>query len=66
MCRPAATHCAGQNAGRQCDGEEKVRRIRATFDLAACDEVHAYGDSPGDRAMLALAGHRYYRGREQR
>lgn len=54
----------GRFAGRQCDGDEKARRIRATFDLSAYARIHAYGDSRGDRAMLALAHRRVYRGRE--
>lgn len=54
----------GRYAGRQCDGEEKARRVRANFDLSAFARVHAYGDSAGDHAMLALAHRRVYRGRE--
>lgn len=55
----------GRYAGRQCDGEEKARRVRAAFDLAAFESIYAYGDSKGDRAMLRLAQQRYYRWREQ-
>lgn len=54
----------GRYAGRQCDGEEKARRIRADFDLSAYARIHAYGDSLGDHAMLALAHRRVYQGRE--
>lgn len=54
----------GRFAGAQCDFDEKARRVRATFDLAAYARIHAYGDSPGDRAMLALAHRRVFRGRE--
>ncbi len=53
----------GRYAGAQCVGEEKARRLRARYDLAAFDAIHAYGDTPEDRAMLGLAGHRWYRGR---
>lgn len=38
-----------------CHGAEKVRRIRATFDLSSFSEIYAYGDSEGDKEMLALA-----------
>lgn len=53
----------GRYAGRQCDGVEKVRRVRHAFDLAGFEAVYAYGDSKGDRPMLGLARHRYYRWR---
>jgi phosphatidylglycerophosphatase C len=55
----------GRYAGRQCDGAEKVRRVRAAFDLSTFESIYAYGDSKGDRAMLALAQRRYYQWREQ-
>jgi HAD superfamily hydrolase (TIGR01490 family) len=45
----------GHYAGFNCHGEEKVRRIRAAYDLTAFDEIYAYGDTSGDRPMLALA-----------
>lgn len=54
----------GRFAGAQCDFDEKARRVRATFDLHAFARVHAYGDSDGDRAMLALAHRRVFRGQE--
>lgn len=50
----------GDLDGENCRGPEKVRRLQAAFgpdiDLAA-----AYGDSAGDREMLALARERGYR-----
>ncbi|GHA80729.1 HAD family hydrolase [Cognatilysobacter bugurensis] len=54
----------GRFAGAQCDFDEKARRVRATFDLGAYKRIHAYGDSPGDRAMLALAHRRVFQGQE--
>lgn len=54
----------GRFAGAQCDFGEKARRVRATFDLTAYARIHAYGDSAGDRAMLALAHRRVFRGQE--
>jgi phosphatidylglycerophosphatase C len=54
----------GRFAGPQCDFDEKARRVRATFDLGAYARIHAYGDSPGDHAMLALAHRRVLRGQE--
>jgi HAD superfamily hydrolase (TIGR01490 family) len=44
-----------------CHGDEKERLIKATLDLSLYDYVYAYGDSKGDRAMLALADEKYYR-----
>ncbi|MCM2335822.1 MAG: HAD-IB family hydrolase [Pseudomonas sp.] len=55
----------GRYRGAQCVGEEKARRVRAAFALAEYAEVHAYGDTAEDEALLALAQHRTYRGRPQ-
>lgn len=54
----------GRYAGAQCVGADKARRVRERFDLSAYDVVHAYGDTPEDRELLALAHRRWYRGRE--
>jgi HAD superfamily phosphoserine phosphatase-like hydrolase len=45
-------------------GSDKAARIRARYDVAAYPRIHAYGDSREDRGMLALAHHRWYRGRQ--
>lgn len=55
----------GRYLGAQCVGEEKARRVRAGFDLAGFRRIHAYGDTHEDRALLELAHHRVYRGREK-
>lgn len=48
-----------------CDrAAEKARQVLARYDLAAFAAVHAYGDSREDQEMLALAGHRWFRGRQ--
>lgn len=52
----------GQIDGRNCYGPEKTRRIREFLDLEGYEHITAYGDSRGDREMLALAHERYYRG----
>ena len=46
--------------GPNCRGEEKVRRLRARFgeDVRVAE---AYGDTGGDREMLALADHGHMR-----
>lgn len=48
-----------------CSGAEKATRIRQRYDLRRYREIFAYGDTVDDRAMLALAGRRYYRWREE-
>jgi phosphatidylglycerophosphatase C len=47
--------------GKNCHGEEKVRRIREKFNLTEFDEISAYGDTSGDKPMLALAHHPHYK-----
>ena len=51
----------GKIRGRNCYGDEKVCRIREHFNLSDFSEVIAYGDSHGDREMLALAHEQHYR-----
>lgn len=55
----------GRYAGPQCAGEEKVRRIRERHDLTRFATIYAYGDTPEDEAMLALAHRRWYRWQER-
>ena len=50
----------GRYDGGNCYGAEKARRLRALLGEAAV-ELYAYGDSRGDREMLAMADHAYYR-----
>jgi len=51
----------GKFSGKNCYGDEKVCRIRTAFDTTDFDEIIAYGDSSGDREMLALAHTAYYK-----
>lgn len=51
----------GRFATKNCHGPEKVARVRAHFDLETFNEIYAYGDSRGDREMLALASKPFYR-----
>lgn len=51
----------GRLAGSNCSGPEKVRRVQRHLDLTQYAAVHAYGDSRGDREMLAIAHHAWYR-----
>lgn len=54
-------HITGRLAGLNCINDEKVNRIKAIYDLEAYTEIYAYGDSSGDRAMLALSDRPRYR-----
>jgi len=51
----------GRLATRNCYREEKVNRINREIDLSQYSHIYAYGDSTGDRAMMALADESYYR-----
>lgn len=51
----------GKINGLNCHGEEKVRRINSEFNLSDYSYVYAYGDTPGDRHMLALANYKFYK-----
>lgn len=51
----------GKLLGRNCHGAEKVRRILEHHAMNDYDVIHAYGDTHGDRPMLRLATHPFYR-----
>lgn len=51
----------GQIDGSNCRGAEKVTRLQALLNLKSFDHVIAYGDSAGDREMLAIADAPHYR-----
>ena len=51
----------GRIAGRNCYGPEKVCRIKEELNLAQHSTIYAFGDSRGDREMLAVASHPHYR-----
>ena len=59
----SADRLTGKLAGENCRGEEKVRRIRAAFQLDGYAAIHSYGDTSGDLPMLQLAPEatRFYR-----
>lgn len=52
----------GRLASRNCWGPEKVQRLQAWWGDAAPALMHAYGDTRGDREMLARADHAWFRG----
>jgi phosphatidylglycerophosphatase C len=51
----------GKLDGPNCYGAEKLRRLMALFPDRAAYQLHAYGDSRGDKALLDAADHSYYR-----
>ena len=51
----------GKLSGKNCYGAEKVARIRLAYNLDRYDCIHAYGNSRGDKEMLALADVSHYR-----
>ncbi|MFL9867870.1 HAD-IB family hydrolase [Paraburkholderia fungorum] len=53
---------SGRLASPNCWGAEKVRRLQQWFGNEPPRVLHAYGDSRGDKEMLALADHGWLRG----
>jgi HAD superfamily hydrolase (TIGR01490 family) len=53
----------GRYRGAQCVKQEKPRRVRQAYDLEAYPTIYAYGDTPEDYELLALAHERYFRWR---
>lgn len=51
---------SGKISGKNCHGEEKVRRILEKYVLKEYDEIYAYGDTKGDLPMLGLATKSFY------
>ena len=51
----------GNIKGRNCYGDEKACRVREHFDLSLFNTIIAYGDTSGDKEMLALAHKQYYK-----
>ena len=51
----------GKIAGKNCNSEEKVSRIRQHLNLSDYQEVFVYGDSSGDAAMLELGTKRHFK-----
>ncbi|HYG00970.1 MAG TPA: HAD-IB family hydrolase [Chryseosolibacter sp.] len=51
----------GKIAGKNCHGPEKVCRINEHFVLTGFDHIIAYGDTSGDKEMLALADTKFYK-----
>lgn len=55
------TQITGRLKGKNCNGEEKVNRIKAEIDLNQFKSISAYGDTSGDLPMLALAQQKFFK-----
>ncbi len=51
----------GDLDGSNCYGKEKVIRIKENYDLNTFSSVYCYGDTPGDKPMLALGTISFYK-----
>lgn len=51
----------GKLKGQNCNGVEKELRIRSAYDLSKFQEIYCYGDSSGDKQMLALGTKAFYK-----
>jgi HAD superfamily hydrolase (TIGR01490 family) len=51
----------GKITGCNCNGDEKVTRIREHINLSDFTEIVAYGDTKGDLPMLALATEKHFK-----
>lgn len=51
----------GKLIGKNCHGDEKVRRILEKHVLSDYDVIYAYGDTTGDLPMLKLATQSFYK-----
>ncbi|MBA4145187.1 MAG: HAD-IB family hydrolase [Cytophaga sp.] len=51
----------GRLAGENCNGKEKVNRIRKLLNISEYEEIVAYGDSAGDQPMFELAHRHFYK-----
>jgi phosphatidylglycerophosphatase C len=51
----------GKFSTKNCYGIEKVNRIKQIYNLSDYRTIFAYGDSSGDKEMLAIADKKYYK-----
>lgn len=51
----------GKFSTKNCYGAEKEKRVREVYDLSKYELIYAYGDSSGDKELLALADEHYYK-----
>lgn len=51
----------GKFDGKNCNGIEKVLRLKSKYDLTSYDYIYSYGNSRGDEDFMKLAHERYYK-----
>jgi len=51
----------GKFLGKNCNGAEKVKRIEEYLSSVKEYEIYAYGDSHGDKELLKIAHHPFYK-----
>ena len=51
----------GKIIGRNCHGDEKVKRIKQLYNLSEYETIYCFGDTKGDKPMLKLATHAIYK-----
>lgn len=51
----------GKLKGLNCRGEEKVRRLEELVGSTKEFTIYAYGDSPGDQALLSIADYPFFK-----
>ena len=51
----------GMIEGKNCKGQEKVNRLKTLLTIEDYEEIHAYGDSSGDKELLSIAHSTFYR-----
>ncbi|KUO65658.1 MAG: haloacid dehalogenase [Lutibacter sp. BRH_c52] len=51
----------GRFSTLNCNGIEKVNRIKEKYCLEDYEVIYAYGDSKGDKEMLSIADKKYYK-----
>lgn len=51
----------GRLASANCYGPEKVNRIKSLLNIEDYSTIYAYGDSDGDKEMLALSQHPHFK-----
>lgn len=51
----------GKILGKNCNGPEKVSRIKEIYNTAEYETIYCYGDTKDDEGMLQLATHPFFR-----
>lgn len=55
----------GKLEGKNCQGEEKKKRLAAAYDLSSFEKIYAYGNSQSDRHYMDLAHEQYLIGKRE-